>query len=183
METSYKISSIIPANEVLLMNDVYLVLLYATRIPPHLLISINGKIFTLSVKGATVDGNLFTLLTFIRKRNIETIFIKLALPQFFTMEQLKNVIRKCTLFYPCVDIGFATCLAPIRDFCHSVYEIDKKSIHLIFDLLPKLQEQKVVKEYYQINLDKHLIGNSLLLKKYSMNDIYEAIREYSFVTI
>ena len=183
MQSYYKITNFFPANELLLLNDIYLVLLYATRIPPHLLISVNGKIFTLNIKGATTDGNLFTLLALIRKKNIETIFIKLALPPLFTMEQLKEVIRRCTLFYPCVDIEFATCLAPIRDFCHLVYKTDKKNIRLIFDLLPKLQEQKVIRGYYQMNLDKQIIENSLLLKKYSVGDVCETIRKSSYVSV
>ena len=86
MQNFYKISNLLPANDTLLKNDVYLVLLYASRVPPHLLVSVNGKIFTLSVKGATVDGELSALLTLIRRKNIETIFIKLSLPALFTIE-------------------------------------------------------------------------------------------------
>src|ERR1035437_10916443 len=137
MQPSYKISpkgvlwtNLLPATDAVLMNDVFLVLLYATRIPPHLLISINGKLFTLSVKGANVDGELSALLTLIRKKNIETIFIRLHMPLLFTMEQLQEEIRNCTLAYPRDDIGIATCLTPIKDFCHSIYDTDTKNVNL-----------------------------------------------------
>jgi|ERR1051326_3394755 hypothetical protein len=183
MQSSYKISNLLPANDTLLKNGVYLVLLYATRVPPHLLVSVNGKIFTLSVKGATVDGELDTLLKLIRKKNIETIFIKLSLPLLFTLEQLKEEIRSCTLAYPRADIGIATCLSPIKDFCHSVYETETKNVNLIFDLLPKLQERNAMKDCYHLNCEKYLSGNSFALNKYDVNDVYEAIRQSSLLTV
>ncbi len=181
MQHFYKISNLLSANDTLLKNDVYLVLLYASRVPPHLLVSVNGKIFTLSVKGATVDGELSALLTLIRRKNIETIFIKLSLPSLFTIEQLKEEIRACTLAYPRADIGIATCLTPIKDFCHSVYDTETKNVNLIFDLLPKLQERNAMCDCYQMNMEKHLSGNSFSLNMYEVNDVYEAIRSSSLV--
>lgn len=181
MQSFYKISNLLHANDTLLQNDVYLILLYATRVPPHLLVSVNGKIFTLSVKGATVDGELPALLKLIRKKNIETIFIRLALPPLFTIEQLKEEIRSCTLSYPRVDIGIATCLSPIKDFCHSVYDTETKNVNLIFDLLPKLQERNAMKDCYYMNLRLSPVSNSFEIKTYEVNDVYEAIRNSSLV--
>lgn len=181
MNTGYKISNVLPATEAVLMNEVYLVLLHATRVPPHLLVSVNGKIFTLSVKGATVDGELPALITLIRRKNIETLFIRLALPPLFTLEQLKKEIRNCTLAYPRADIGIATCLTPIKDFCHSVYETGSRNVNLIFDLLPKLQERNAMQGCFHLNMEKHLSGSSFALDMYEVNDVYEAIRRSSLV--
>ena len=181
MQSFYKISNLLPADDVVLKNDVYLVLLYATRVPPHLLISVNGKIFTLNLTGASVDGELSALLTLIRKKRIETIFIRLTLPPLFTIEQLKEEIRNCTLAYPRVDIGIATCLTPIKDFCHTIYNTETKNVNLIFDLLPKLQERNALKDCYQMNLRFPSNINSFELRKYEVNDVYEAIRNSSLV--
>lgn len=191
MQSSYKISNILPAADAVLMNDVYLVLLYATRIPPHLLVSVNGKLFTLTVKSASVDGELSALLTLIRRKKIETIFIRLQMPELFTMEQLRDEIRNCTLAYPHADIGIASCLTPIKDFCHLVYDTDTKNVNLIFDLLPKLQERNAVKDCYQMNLNHHFTStlsplgeeslNSFKIKRYEVNDVYEAIRQSSLI--
>ena len=183
MQPSYKMSNLLPATERLLMGDVFLVLLYVTRIPPHLIISINGKIFTISVKGATVDGELPALLTLIRRKNIETVFIRLALPPLFTLDQLKKEIRECTLAYPRAGIGVATCLTPIKNFCHSVYETESKNVNLIFDLLPKLQERNAMKDCYQMNLEKYLLNNAFSLHAYEMHDVYEAIRNSSLLIV
>lgn len=172
-----------PATEALLLNDVYLVVLYATRIPPHLAISINGKLFTLTVKGATVDSDLRALLKLIRQKNIDTIFIKLSVPPVFTLNQLHNEIKKHTLAYPRVDIGLATCLSPIKDFCSEVYQAETQRVNYVFDLLPKLYERNVVTSCYHINLDRFLIGNSFYLTKYNMNDIYEGIRSANYAAV
>ena len=179
MQSPYKISNLLPATDAVLMNDVYLVLLYATRIPPHLLVSVNGKLFTLSVKGASVDGELSALLTLIRRKKIETIFIRLEMPIIFTTEQLREQIRSCILAYPRADIGIASCLTPIKDFCHSVYDTDTKNVNLIFDLLPKLQERNAMRDCYQMNL--RLTSNNFEIKRYEMNDVNEAIRHSSLI--
>lgn len=181
MSELYRISNILPANDTLLKNDIFLILLYATRIPPHLLVSIHGKIFTLSVKGATVNSELDALLKLIRRKNIDTLFIKLTLPSVFTLSQLQEEICKCMLAYPRADIGIATCLTPIRDFCGTIYHTGTKNIHLIFDLLSKLEEKNAVNGCYHINLENYLSQNSLALIKYEVNDVYEAIRKSSLV--
>jgi hypothetical protein len=181
MHEQYRVFNVLPANDVVLKNDVFLILLYATRIPPHLLVAINGKIFALGVKCAIVDGELHTLLTHIRRKCIETLFIKLSLPPLFTMEKLKEEIRTCMLAYPRVDIGIATCLTPIKNFCTTIYQIETKNVNLIFDLLPKLEERHVLSGCYHLNLDKYLFKNSFALNKYQVNDVYEAIRSSSIV--
>ncbi len=176
MENKYTITNILPAKEELLSNDIFLVVLYAARIPPHLAVSVNGKLFTLSVKGASVDGNLSSLLRLIHKQRIETVFIKLSVPALFTIDDLKEEIKKYTLAYPRVDIGLATCLAPIRDFCGSVYEPEMKHVNFVYELLPMLYEKNIITSCYQLNLDQLMLGNTFGMNKYSMNDIYEGIR-------
>lgn len=182
-KNQYIIPNIFPANEGLLLNDVYLVVLYATRIPPHLAISVNGKLFTLTVKGATINGELKALLKLIRQRNIDSIFIKLSVPAIFTLTQLHDEIKKYMLAYPRVDVGIATCLSPIKDFCSEIYETEIKNVNYVFDLLPKLYERGVITTCYHLNLDRYLVGNSFHLSKYNMNDIYEGIRSATYSAV
>lgn len=177
----YQISNIIPVNESALINDIYLIALYAAQIPPHLALSINGKLFTLTVKGPVINGEITSLIKVIKKKNIETIFIQLSLPELFTIEQLQEEIKKYTLAYPRVDINIATCLSPIKDFCSFVYETETENVNFLYDLLPKLFEQKVITTCWQLNLNNYLNNNSFVLNKYSMHDIYEGIRKNASV--
>lgn len=177
----YKIDNVFPANEAVLLNDVFLVILHASHIPPHLAVSVNGKLFTLTVKGPSIDGDLSPLLRTIHQRKIETVFIKLTIPPVFTFQQLSNEIKKYMLAYPRADVGIATCLNPIRDFCSSVFETETRDVNFIFDLLPKLYEQKTINSCYHLNLDKYLVKNSFYIKKYTVYDVYEEIRKLSAV--
>lgn len=167
---------ILSATDAVLLNDVFLVVLYATRIPPHLSLAVNGKLFSLSVAGATVDGELNALLKLIRRNQIATLFIKLEVPALFTLADLSREIKKYTLAYPRVDIGIATCLSPIKDFCSEIYDTDIKKVNFVYELLPKLYEQKVISCCYQLNLKSYTFENSFAMNKYSMNDIFEGIR-------
>lgn len=176
LSTEYQINHLTAAHEDVLLSDVYLVLLNVTRVPPHLAISISGKLFTLSVKGPTVEGDLSSLLRIIRQRSIESIFIKLSVPWVFTLEQLQNEIRNYVLAYPRVDVGLATCLAPIKDFCGSVYDAETINVNFIYELLPVLEQKNVIDSCYHLNLDQYLRKDSFMLKKYTMDDINDEIR-------
>lgn len=156
-------------------------ILYANRIPPHLAVTVNGKLFTLTTKGATVDGELAPMLRLIKKNNIETIFIRLNIPALFTMDQLHDEIKKYTLAYPRVDVGIATCLNPIRDFCGSVYEEEAKKANFIFELLPQLEAKRAVGECFYMNMERYISDNSFSLRTYTMNDIFEGIRKANLV--
>lgn len=173
----YKINHLAAAHEDVLLNDVYLVLLNVTRVPPHLAVAIGGKLFTLSVKGPTVEGDLGSLLRIIRQRSIESIFIRLSIPHLFTLEQLQDEIKNYVLAYPRVDVGLATCLAPIKDFCGSVYDAETGNVNFIYELLPVLEKKGVIDSCYHLNLDRYLNKDSFLLKKYTMDDINEEIRK------
>jgi hypothetical protein len=174
---SYKVTGILPASDTVILNDVFLILLYANRIPPHLALSVNGKLFTLTVKGANVDGPLEPLLKLIKQKRIETLFIRLEVPALFTPEDLRKEIRTFTLAYPRVGEGIATCLNPIKDFCGEIYDPASRNVNFIFDLLPILQENGAANECYEMNLGPLLSGNEFSIMKYTMQDIYEGIKK------
>lgn len=176
---NYFIHNILPADIAVLKRDVYLVMMYANRIPPHILLSVNGKLFSLSVKGNLVDEDLILYLRTIKKHKIETLFIKFFVPEIFTMSQLHQTITKITLSYPHLEPGSITCLAPVKDFCSNIYHTDTKDVKFIFDLLPKLEKQGIIGCTYHLNMEKYLLSeNNFALNTYSMFEVNENI--YSF---
>ena len=60
-----------------LNNGIYLHIVHATTVPPHLVLSINGKIFSLSTKGPSLDGSMEQNLRFLRFKNIKTLFVEI----------------------------------------------------------------------------------------------------------
>ncbi|MEO6883163.1 MAG: hypothetical protein ABI199_03960 [Bacteroidia bacterium] len=179
--TDCLVTEVFPATENFFLNDVFLVIINATKIPPHLALALNGKLFSLSVKGISMDGEIGSFIKLIHQKRIETLFVKLTVPTLFTMEQLREEIKKCLLVHPKVDVENATCLTPIKDFCGSIYQLETKKINFVFDLLPELEKQKKIQNTYHFNLEKHLVNNTFTLKKYTMHDIYESIQSANFV--
>ena len=176
-KTSYRISRLQLADEVLLGQGVYLVLLHAINVPPHLALLVNGKVFSLEVKGPTISMEMTSLLRLIHRKKVKSIFIKLSMPEIFTMEDLQQEVKKYFLSYPRIDNGIVTCLAPIKDFCTYVYQEDLQQVNFIFELLPKLEEQQVIDASFQLYLDEYLQEETFQLQRYSMEDVNESIRK------
>ncbi|MCB0431169.1 MAG: hypothetical protein H6585_05870 [Flavobacteriales bacterium] len=171
----YVLSGVTAADEFHLNKDVFLILLHARRVPPHIYLSVAGKIFSLGVKGPMVDGHMAQMLRFIKSQRAETLFIELMLPPVFSIPQLLERIRKITLGYNRVDEGITTCLTPVRDFCDEVYGTGKSDVNLIFDLLPKLQKRQVVGAIYQQHLGHVISQGCFAMNRYVVADIYESI--------
>ena len=176
MNSTYQIKNIIEGDEAQLLHGVYIMLVNAARIPPHLGIIIDGNLYSLNVKGPTVDGDLSTMLRTIKQRNIESIFIKLHVPSSITNEQLSDAARKYVLAYPAVEAGRTTCLAPIRDLCSSMFGIPGHSANFIYELLPLLEEKELLASCYHLNLGNYLENGSFFLQRYTMEDIDNQIR-------
>ena len=158
------------------LNDgIYLHIVHATTVPPHLVLSINGKIFSLSTKGPSLDGSMEQNLRFLRYKNVKTLFVKLKLPMLVTSTDLLKKIRTIVSAYPRVDIGIATCLTPIKDFCSEMYHTNTSDVQLIFDLLPKLKEQDLVEHIYHLHLEDDLSEGILTMDKYSVFEVNECI--------
>ena len=173
--SNYQISDIEQLDEVYLKEGVFLVLMHALNVPPHLLLIVSGKVFSISTLGPAVDEDVQRYLNLIKKKSIKTLFVKMNLPQVFTKEELQRKVREITLAYPRVDVGLATCLSPIKDFCHDFVNIDKSGVLLVFDLLDSLKSHQAIAACYHLNLESELIESKLLLKRYSVFEVNEAI--------
>ena len=57
------------------------------------------------------------------------------------------------------------------------YQTEVHDVHLIFDLLPKLQEQDIIEGYYQMNLEDAINRGELLMKRYTVFEVNEAIHD------
>ncbi len=162
-------------NQSELKQGVFVVLLDALKVPPHLLLIVSGKFFSISTLGASLDEDVDKYINFIQRKKTPAVFVKLCMPEIFTHEDLLKKVRKITQSYPKVDVGIATCLSPLRDFCSEVYSTDKSKISLIFDLLDSLKNQNVIEAYFQMNLEQELQNGTLSLDKYSVFEVNEAI--------
>ena len=175
MISDFKILDLLPLNEEQLKEGVYLLILNARSIPPHLLLTVSGKVYGISTKGPSFDTSADVYMNYVKKNNIESIFIKLRLPAIYSDKQMLDSVRSIVKAYPRVDIGAATCLSPIKDFMSEIYKTEIHDVHLIFDLLPKLKSQNIIEGYFQMNLDEAMAKGELLMKRYTVFEVNEAI--------
>lgn len=170
----FKIDNIKPlVSDELLNHGIYLHIVHATTAPPHLVLSINGKIFALSTKGPSIDGNMEQNLRFLRYKRVKTLFVKLKLPLLISSTDLLKKIRSIVTAYPRVDIGIATCLSPVKLFFEEVYNLSMKDLNYLFQLLPALYSEKLIECTASLFIDE----NDYQLPFYSDNEINAQIEQ------
>lgn len=164
-------------------QNVYLVMVNAFRKPPHFVLNIGGRVYGTGVNGPTLEDSFERYLAFIRRKEIHTLFFQLKLPAFATLKEIEDKAKEIVLAYPLVDVGIATCLSPIKDFVREYYQTDTSNVNKIFDLFPKLEEQALIENVFQLNIDRFMINNEVKLKKYSEQDIADGINKFRKVSL
>ena len=175
MSEYYIISNIQPLPANIPNKGIYNVVLYANRIPPHLALMINGKVFSLGVNGPKVNMDVEDLSKLIRSKSIETLFFQLKGSEDYTVLQLVEKLKELTLAYSGLDAGGTTCLNPIKEFCHSVYKTDITGVNFIFDLLPKLGNAVI--SHFHLNMESCLSKGVFYLEKYTMEALDNMINK------
>lgn len=156
-----------------LQKGLYIFIYRANRIPPHLGILLNGKVYDISLQGPNIALDVNEFYKTIGKRKMETIFIELQLPVFNNF--IDEILIDCINKYQKVSEEIS-CLFPIREFLASVfYNPEMEKTDFIFELIPVLQDHKLVKNITQLNLDNKLISNTLTLNTYNKEDIKNCI--------
>ena len=172
------IPNIQPASDLVLQHGTYILISEAAKKPPHLSLLVEGKIFSLSVKGPQLEFPLEKQLKLIKIKKINALFIKLDTSIYIIGNQLFKEAENNTLKFSKIEIGIATCLSPIKDFCARVFDMDVSNIDFVFDLLPILYKKKYISACYHYNMEKILINNSFHFQKYTMQDIYESVTKF-----
>jgi hypothetical protein len=156
-----------------LQKGLYIFIYRASRIPPHLGILLNGKLYDISLQGPNIALDVNEFCETIGKRKMETVFIELQLPVFNNF--IDEILVDCINKYQKVSEE-VSCLFPIREFLASVFYNPKmEKADFIFELIPVLEEHKLVKDITQLNLAKKLKNNALTLNTYSKEDIKNCI--------
>jgi len=156
-----------------LKHGLYLFVFRATRIPPHLGIITDGKLYDISLQGPNTDIPVEEFYQTVSKRNSEVVFIELKKPMLsgFLDDEMKRLVNEYWKVSKEVS-----CLAPIKDLIGRNYNLEAvEQAHFLFELLPILESNKLIKSTVQLNLDNKLNNNVLSLKKYTKEDIENCI--------
>jgi hypothetical protein len=175
--------------EINLEEGVFIFIHRASKVPPHIGMIINGLLFEISTSGPGYQQKGIDLLKTAQKRGTEVVFIELENPHSNTQEgslplrgvggvinekELEQVMIQLVKHYHSVS-NEVSCLNPVKDFIESKYQIEVKSARFIFELLPVLYLNHLVKASFEVNLTHKLIEGQFTLKTYSKEDVNQCI--------
>ena len=136
-----------------LSKGIYIAIIHATRIPPHIGLIINGNYCSLSIKGRDINAPVGALIKNSIIRKIPTVFVKIKPHSTFSdIYLLEHFIMDIQQF-PRVDIGIATCLSPIKLFFEETYNISIKDVNYIYELLPVLESEGLTESAASMFID------------------------------
>lgn len=151
-------------------KGIYLVLLHANRVPPHIGMMIDNEYHSLTIKGQELNISGNVLLKSIAVRKIPTIFIKIKKHPVFSNQHLNESFVEQVKMFDQVNAEGNTCLSPIKIFFEEFYAIKKENIRLVFDLLDALKDNYFIDETCGMNLGE-MKGNIFYLQPYNETDL------------
>ena len=157
-------------------KDVFLVLLYANRVPPHIGMMMDFTYHSLSIKGPELNISGEALLKNISVRKIPAVFMRIRKHPVFSNEHLGECFAEMARQYKSVNTAGNTCLSPVKLFFEEFYALDKGKIDLVFDLLAALKQNNFAEEAFGAHLGA-LKENIFYLQPYKRQDLDRQIEE------
>ena len=127
-----------------LLKGLYITVVHATRIPPHIGLIADKKYHSLSIKGQDINTPIEALVKNSSIRKIPTLFIKIKAHPTFSDVYLREHFITNVQSFERVDIGVATCLSPIKLFFEEVYNLSMKNVNYLYQLLPLLEAEVLI---------------------------------------
>ena len=173
LTSTYKLSIDSTFSENELLNGNYIVVMHATRIPPHIGLIVDKHYHSLTIKGQDINTPIAALVKNIQLRKLPSLFIKIKDEKSVAnVSQRESFISNIKQF-PRVDIGVATCLSPIKLFFKEVYNVDVNEINFLFELLPLLYSKGLIENTSSLFVDEA----NYELPIYSSNEINAGITQ------
>ena len=145
-----------------LQKGIYLCIIHADKIPPHIGLSIDGEYFSLKAKGKDVGVPVGEVIKIVSKKSIKTLFVRLNMTLTF-----QQVFDSYANFSKTV-VFKTSCLSPIK----AVFPIgDDRNIQKLTDLLVYLESKNVIKEVFGVNIDETYSG----IPYYEVEDIHKRL--------
>jgi hypothetical protein len=156
-----------------LLKHVWIVILHAKRIPPHIGLLINGVYNSLTIKGHELNISAEALLKTISQRKLQTVLIKLIPHPVFSTDYQLQVFKEMVQQFPMVKQYQATCLSPVKLFLEEFYALKNQSDELLFELMQRLVENKYIYSASTLNLEA--LENGFELPLYNATQLQERI--------
>ncbi len=149
-----------------LKNQTWLVIMHASRKPPHIGLLINGNYNSLTIKGHELNINKDVLIKTIHLKKIETLFIKLVKHPVFSSDFQLEIAQDYIKQFMHVNQD-SSCLKPVKLFLQEFYALSFNKDELLFELLERLKQNQYIKTTYGLQVQAKLIGNEFVLPLYT----------------
>lgn len=159
----------------LLYKSTWLVILHASRTPPHIGILIDGNYNSLTIKGHELDVDIKVLLKTIQQKKIETLFIKLKKHPVFSSEYQKEICQFYIKQFTQVKANEASCLSPIKLFLQEFYAITEHQQELLFELIERLKQNQYISLTLGLNIEDRVEENEFSLPMYTNDELQSII--------
>ncbi len=167
---NYPINISATIKEEQLQKGTFLFIYRATRIPPHIGVITNGLLYDITSVGPNIELPVADFYKTAVKRKTEVLFVELCLPKADTNKIIAEKVKKHWKV-----TATKSCLVPVKEFLTEVSDVELEKATFLFDLLPVLEGEKLVKGVYELNLQKKIKNNIFEMTRYTQQDIEACI--------
>lgn len=161
-----------------LSKGLYIAVIHATRVPPHIGMIADNSYHSLSIKGQDVNIPIVALIKNSAIRKIPSLFVKIKSHPTFSDVYLREHFITNVQQFERVDIGVATCLSPIKLFFEEVYNVSMKDVNYLYELLPLLESKGLLESVSALNVDEKNYQLPIYTNKEINAGIEEVRKEY-----
>jgi hypothetical protein len=159
----------------LLYKNTWLVVLHASRTPPHIGVLVDGNYNSLTIKGHELNIDINVLIKTIQQKKIETLFIQLKKHPVFSSNYQREICQYHIQQFTQVKVNEASCLSPIKLFLQEFYAIPELKEELLFELIERLKQNSYISFNLGLNIESKLDEQEFSLPMYSNEQLQEII--------
>jgi hypothetical protein len=176
VQSPYRLAISGEFDDEMIHKNTWMVVLHASRTPPHIGLLIDGNYNSLTIKGHELNVSVEALLKMINKQKVETLFIQLKKHPVFSNDYQKEICQHYIQQFAQVKQNEASCLTPIKLFLQEFYAIPVKENELLFELVERLKQNDYIDTTAALHLKEELVGDEFILPIYSHSDLQVIIQ-------
>lgn len=175
---NFVLHNVLPGSEKDFSNGTYIILFNTSSVPPHLLLSVHGKIYSITDAGRQLGSPLEKLIGFIKRKKVPSLFVEIALEKRpgFDAETFQMQAKNHFMKYEKVIEGKVSCLFPIRNCMADLFGDEMKKAGFIFELLPMMEKINGLRQNFELNMENKLDNGSFELLTYTNEQLKEALQ-------
>lgn len=162
---AFEIDHVSDINKNQLDFGIYLWIIHADKIPPHIGISYHGNYYSLKISGKD-DLDSTAIFKVIELRKIPSLFVKVK-EHSLSLEHFWEIKSK----YSSIDDEADSCIYPILEMFHVVEEK-----YLLFELIHFLKKKGDIESIFGLNLPFGYKG----IKQYVFDDVLNYLRSLEY---